>query len=83
MARLRTRRVAEVVGRSCRHGLLVAVLLPIVTFAVLMLWHSSSGRRDLGMGGLILYNLPFIGLGVATVLGVAFVLGGRSAARRL
>lgn len=78
----RARRTAQVVQRSCRLGLLVAVLLPVVTIVVLMLWQSTPGRRDLGMGGLILYNLPFIALAMAAVLGVAFALGSRAAARR-
>jgi hypothetical protein len=55
---LGTVRAAEVVRRSCRLGGIVTVLLPVVTIAVLLLWQSSTGRRDLGMGGLMLYSLP-------------------------
>lgn len=74
---------AEVVRRGCHLGLLVALLLPLVAIAVLLLWQNASGRPDLGMGGLILYNLPFIALGVAAVLAIVFGLGSRWAGRRL
>lgn len=79
---LGSRSVADVVRRGCRLGLLVTVLLPVVAVAVLLLWENAQGRRDLGMGGLILYNVPFIGLGLAAVLAVVFGLGARWAVRR-
>lgn len=77
----RGRRPAEVVQQSCRLGVFVAVLLPVVSFAVLLLWQSTPGRPDLGMGGLMLYNLPFVALVLAVILVVLFSIGGRMAAR--
>lgn len=79
----RSHRPAEVVWRGCRLGLVVALLLPLVSIAVLFLWQNASGRRDLGMGGLMLYSLPFVALGMAAVLAIAFGLGTRGAGRRL
>ena len=78
-----TVRAAEVVRRSCRLGGIAAVLLPIVTIAVLLLWVSSTGRRDLGMGGLMLYSMPIVAFGIALVLALVFWLCDRSAAKRL
>lgn len=80
---VRARRPAQVVRRACQLGLLVAVLLPVVAVAVLLLWQSVPGRPDLGMGGLMLYSLPFVALGVAAVLALASGLGIRLAGRRL
>ena len=80
---LGTVRPAEVVRRSCRLGGIASVLLPIVTIAVLLLWESSTGRRDLGMGGLMLYSMPIVAFGVALVLALIFWLCDRSAAKRL
>jgi hypothetical protein len=80
---LRSRRPAQVVRRACQLGLVVAVLLPAVTFAVPMLWERSSGRPDLGEGGLALWGIPVIATGVAWVLAIGFVLGSLLAARRL
>ena len=80
---LGTVRPAEVVRRSCRLGGIATVLLPIVTIAVLLLWESSTGRRDLGMGGLMLYSMPIVAFGVALVLALVFWLCDRSAAKRL
>jgi hypothetical protein len=78
-----TVRPAEVVRRSCRLGGIASVLLPIVTIAVLLLWQNSTGRRDLGMGGLMLYSMPVVAFGVALVLAFVFWLCDRSAAKRL
>ena len=78
-----TVRPAEVVRRSCRLGGIAAVLLPIVSIAVLLLWTGSPGRRDLGMGGLMLYSMPIVAFGVALVLALIFWLCDRSAAKRL
>ena len=78
-----TVRPAEVVRKSCRLGGIASVLLPIVTIAVLLLWQSSTGRRDLGMGGLMLYSMPIVAFGVALVLAFVFWLCDRSAAKRL
>ncbi len=78
-----TVRPAEVVRRSCRLGGVVAVLLPIVSIAVLFLWESSAGRRDLGMGGLMLYSMPIVAFGFALVLALALWLCDRFAAKRL
>lgn len=80
---LGTVRPAEVVRRSCRLGGIAAVLLPVVTVAVLLLWESAAGRRDLGMGGLMLYSMPVVAFGVAGVLALVFWLCDRSAAKRL
>ena len=78
-----TVRPAEVVRRSCRLGGIASLLLPIVTIAVLLLWQSSTGRRDLGMGGLMLYSMPIVAFGVALALAFVFWLCDRSAAKRL
>lgn len=78
-----TRRPAEVVVRSCRLGVVVVLLLPVVAVAVLLLWQNAPGRPDLGMGGLMLYNVPIIAFGLALVLTVAFWIIGRLAERRL
>lgn len=80
---LDTVRPAEVVRRSCRLGGVVAVLLPVVSIAVLLLWEGSTGRRDLGMGGLMLYSMPFVALGFALVLGLALWLCDHYALKRL
>jgi hypothetical protein len=74
---------AEVVRRSCRLGVIVTVLLPIVSIAVLLLWESSTGRRDLGMGGLMLYSMPVVAFVIALVLVLVLWFCDRSAAKRL
>jgi amino acid transporter len=79
----RTTRPAAVVRRSCRVGGIAAVLLPLVTIAVLLMWESSSGRRDLGMGGLMLYSMPVVAFAVALVLALVLWLCDRAAAKRL
>jgi len=76
-------RPAEVVRRGCRLGLLVSLLLPVVAVAVLLLWQNAAGRRDLGMGGLMLYSLPVVALAVAAVLALLFGFGSWLAVRRL
>lgn len=76
-------RPAQVVQRSCRLGLVVSLLLPIVTIAVLLLWERSTGRPDLGMGGLMLYNMPIVAFVVTLVLSIIFSLCSQAAARRL
>lgn len=78
-----TVRPAEVVRRSCRLGGIAAVLLPVVAIAVLLLWEGSTGRRDLGMGGLMLYSMPIVAFGGALVLALVFWLFDRSARKRL
>lgn len=80
---LGTGRPAEVVRRSCRLGGIAAVLLPIVSVAVLLIWESSTGRRDLGMGGLMLYSMPIVAFGVAVLLALALWACDRFAAQRL
>ncbi len=79
----RARRPAEVVRRSCQLGMVVALLLPAVTFAVLLIWQNAPDRPDLGMGGLMLYSLPLVAIGVAVVLSIAFAAGARLASKRL
>lgn len=74
---------ALVVRRACRLGLVVSLLLPVVAFAVLFIWESAEARPDLGMGGLMLYSLPFVALAVAVVLALLFAVGEKLAARRL
>lgn len=76
-------RPAAVVQRGCRAGFVAVLLLPAVAFAVLLLWEALPGRRDLGMGGMMLYVLPWVALGAAVVLGLLFLLGNALAARRL
>ncbi len=78
-----TVRPAEVVRRSCRLGGLVAVLLPIVSVVVLLLWQGSTGRPDLGMGGLMLYSMPIVAFGFALVLVLALWLCDRFAVKRM
>lgn len=78
-----TARPAEVVRRSCWLGGIAALLLPIVSIAVLLLWQNASGRRDLGMGGLMLYSMPVVAFGVALVLALVFWFCDRLAAKRL
>lgn len=76
-------RAAQVVHRACRLGIAVAIALPIVTIAVLLLWVNASGRRDLGMGGLMLYSLPVVAFVASIVLVVVFGIGRRLAAKRM
>lgn len=77
------RRPAEVIRSGCRLGIAVALLLPVVAFAVLLLWEKATDRPDLGMGGLMLYGLPVVALVLAFVLAVLFRLVDRAAERRL
>lgn len=83
VVRVRATRPAIVVRRGCRLGLVVTALLPVVSFGVLMLWESATNRADLGMGGLMLYALPYVSLGVACVLGIVFAYAGQRATLRL
>lgn len=79
----RAHRPAQVVRRGCQLGLLVSGLLPVAAIAVMLLWENASGRPDLGMGGMMLYALPYVALGVAAVLAIIFGLGIRFAERRM
>ncbi|KAB7622608.1 hypothetical protein [Alkalilimnicola sp. S0819] len=79
----RAHRPAEVLRRACQLGMLVSGLLPVVAVAVLLLWQNASGRPDLGMGGLMLYALPYVALGIAALLAIVFGLGIRLSGRRL
>lgn len=79
----RARRVAQVVVRSCTLGQIIAVLLPVVTIAVLFIWQGASGRRDLGMGGLMLYSIPIVAFVACIVLVIVFGIGKSMAAKRL
>ncbi|SEN24501.1 hypothetical protein [Nitrosomonas marina] len=74
---------ARVVQRACQLGLLVSNLLPVVAVAVLLLWQEASNRPDFGMGGLMLYALPYVALGLAVILVIGFGLGIHLAGRRL
>lgn len=75
--------VAHVVHRACRLGIAVAIVLPIIAVAVLLLWANATGRPDLGMGGLMLYSLPVVAFVAAIVLVVVFGIGRRLAAKRM
>lgn len=74
---------AEVVQRGCQLGQVLALLLPVVAIAVLLLWENASDRPDLGMGGLMLYGLPVVAFGAAVVLILVFWSVYRLAGRRL
>lgn len=78
----RTHLPAEVLRKSCRLGIIVSLSLPPISVAVLLVWENSV-RPDLGMGGLMLYNMPFVALAAAIILIVLFSLGHRLAARRI
>ncbi|HVL58368.1 MAG TPA: hypothetical protein VM491_17860 [Burkholderiaceae bacterium] len=78
-----THRPAQVVRRSCMLGIVSALLLPVVAVTVLMLWLTLPGRPDLGMGGLMLYSLPWVAAAAAVVLTLLFGLGSVWAGRRL
>lgn len=78
-----TARPAQVVQRGCRLGSKVALLLPVVTIAVLLIWENADNRPDLGMGGLMLYSMPVVALGLTVVLVIGFSIGERLAAKRL
>lgn len=80
---LRAHRAAEVVIRSCTLGQAFAVLLPVVALAVLLVWQSATGRRDLGMGGLMLYSFPIVAFVACIVLVIVFGIGKSLAAKRL
>lgn len=74
---------AGVVARGARLGIAVALLLPVVAVAVLLLWQHVPGRRDLGMGGLMLYNVPLVALAMTLILVPIFWGVMRLAQRRL
>ena len=80
---LGTKRAAQVVRRSCRLGGIAALLLPLTCIAVLLMWQGSVGRRDLGMGGLMLYSMPVVAFGIALVLALVLWLCDQAAAKRL
>lgn len=48
-----------------------------------MLWQEASNRSDPGMGGLMLYALPYVALGLAVILVIGFGLGIHLAGRWL
>lgn len=70
----RARLLAEVLRRACGLGIIVSLLLPAVSIAVLLIWENSV-RPDLGMGGLMLYNMPFVSVAAAIILVAFFALG--------
>lgn len=78
----RTASAAAAGRRACRLGIAASLLLPVVAVAVLLLWESASDRPDLGMGGLMLYNMPIIAGVIAFVLVIPFWIGERLFARR-
>lgn len=71
---------AEILRRGCRLGIVVSLLLPVVSVAVLVIWENSV-RPDLGMGGLMLYNLPFVSLVVTVLFVILFSLVHRLSRR--
>jgi hypothetical protein len=79
----RASRPAEVVHRACKLGLLVTAFLPLVAVAVLLLVQNSPAHTEYGMGGLMIYALPFIAFGIAAILALFFWLAGRWAKRSI
>lgn len=75
---------AEAALRGSRLGIAVAMTLPVVALAVMLLWHAAEARRDLGMGGLMLYSMPVVAFIVSIILIAIFAtvrwLAGRSIA---
>lgn len=80
---LGTGRPADIVRRACRLGIVVALLLPVVAWAVLLIWRNHPARPDPGAGGLLLNTAPMAALIVGAVLAVAFWLGQAAAKRRM
>lgn len=80
---LRADRPATVVRQGCRLGVIVSLMLPVVAFAVLFIWENAEGRPDLGMGGMMLYALPYVSLGAAAVLAILFAIGEKVANKRM
>jgi len=78
----RTQLLAELLCRGCRLGIIVSLLLPLVSIAVLLVWENSV-RPDLGMGGLMLYNMPFVSLAAAIIFVALFSLGHLLATRQI
>ena len=78
----KTRRSAEVGRRSCRLGVAVAMLLPVVA-AVPLVWDGAFRDRDLGMGGLAIYGLALVAAGAGLVFIVLFALGSHWCSQRL
>ena len=76
-------RPAEAVRRGCNLGIVCAMLLPVIAVAVLLLWEDATDRPDLGMGGMMLYSMPFVAAGLAVVLVLGFGIGAKLARRRL
>lgn len=74
---------AQVIRRGCQAGIAIAIMLPLVALAVLMLWEHSTGRRDLGMGGLMLFSMPFVAAAAAVMLVIVFAAGSWIAGRWL
>lgn len=79
----RAARPAAVIRQGCRVGVVVSLMLPVVTFGVLFIWESADERPDLGMGGLMLYALPYVSLAAAAVLAILFAIGEKAAVKRL
>ena len=78
-----TARAAGVVLRAARLGIAVSIALPVVAVGVLLLWEASEGRRDLGMGGMMLYSMPVVTFVAAIVLVMIFAALRSAAAKRL
>lgn len=80
---LGTGQPADVVRRACRLGIVAAVLLPVVAWAVLLIWRNNPARPDPGAGGLLLNTAPMAALVGGAVLAVVFWLGQAAAKRRM
>lgn len=78
-----TARAAGVVLRAARLGIAVSMALPVVAIGVLLAWEASEGRRDLGMGGMMLYSMPVVTFVAAIVLVMMFAAIRAGAAKRL
>lgn len=74
---------ADAASRASRLGIAVSMALPIVSIAVLLIWTSAEGRRDLGMGGLMLYSMPVVAFIACIVLVVLFGTVRRVAGKRI
>ena len=59
------------------------VLLPVVAWAVLLIWRNNPARPDPGAGGLLVDRAPMVALIVGGVLAAGFWAGQAAARRRL
>lgn len=69
--------IASVLLRGRVIGVAASLMLPVTAVVVLLIWQQAEDRRDLGMGGLMLYNLPIAGLIAGLLLSAVFWGFGR------